>query len=179
MLRAEQMLTYFADDDHGGFFRTAPDAEALIARPKEFYDGAMPSGNSCAAMVLQKLSELTADKRWMDASYRQHTFIAEHAEIYAHGVSYGLLSMMRSLHSHQELLCCGESDLSELRTYLSEHPANTLAILWKNKDNAERLQKLAPYTQLYDVPASGALWYLCTDGACALPEKSFDALKLS
>ena len=178
-LRADQMLTLFADDERGGFYRTASDAEMLISRPKELFDGAMPSGNSCAAMVLQELAELTGEKRFLDAAFAQHAFVAGQAERYGSGVAYGLLAMMRSLFPHRELICCGETDGGALQTYLKQHPANALAILWKTKENALQLDKLAPFTSAYGVPEQGTQWYLCTNGTCDLPVSSFDALRLS
>jgi uncharacterized protein YyaL (SSP411 family) len=55
---ADRMIEYFADQV-GGFYMTASDAESLIIRPKEAYDGALPSGNSAAALILLKLYALT------------------------------------------------------------------------------------------------------------------------
>ena len=59
-----QLAERFADPQ-GGFFRTAADAEALLAREKPAYDGAEPTGNSVAALTLLRLEALTGD-----ASYR-------------------------------------------------------------------------------------------------------------
>ena len=56
-----QMLEVFRDEQGGGFFFTGSDAEPLPARPKEIYDGAMPSGNAAAAMNLLRLARLTGD----------------------------------------------------------------------------------------------------------------------
>jgi len=55
---ADEMIDLFADKA-GGFYMTANDAESLIIRPKEAYDGALPSGNSVAALILLKLYALT------------------------------------------------------------------------------------------------------------------------
>ncbi|MFZ5586064.1 MAG: thioredoxin domain-containing protein [Thermodesulfobacteriota bacterium] len=49
----------FEDELHGGFFFTPHDGERLIIRDKEFYDGALPSGNSVMAMNLVRLARLT------------------------------------------------------------------------------------------------------------------------
>ena len=49
----------FVDEVNGGYFMTADDAEELIVRPKEFYDGAIPSGNSIQMLNLLKLARLT------------------------------------------------------------------------------------------------------------------------
>jgi uncharacterized protein len=58
---ARQILELFRDPDGGAFFQTGSDAEALVIRPKELMDNAVPSGNSVAAEVLQRLSMLTGD----------------------------------------------------------------------------------------------------------------------
>ena len=49
----------FHDDEGGGFFTTADDAEALIVRTKEIFDGATPSANAVAALALARLGALT------------------------------------------------------------------------------------------------------------------------
>jgi uncharacterized protein len=64
---ADQLLELFWDDDDGGLFTTGHDAERLIVRQKETYDGATPSANGVAAMALVRLSALTGVNR-----YREH-----------------------------------------------------------------------------------------------------------
>jgi len=59
----EHLIEHFRDNDNGGFFFTADDAERLLSRQKEVYDGAVPSGNSIAMMNLLRLSRITADSR--------------------------------------------------------------------------------------------------------------------
>lgn len=61
---AEIMLKFFWDDAQGAFFFTASDAEELILRQKEIYDGAIPSGNSIAALDLIRLGHLTLNGQW-------------------------------------------------------------------------------------------------------------------
>jgi uncharacterized protein YyaL (SSP411 family) len=56
---ADQMLAEFWDKERGGFYDTAASSEALIARPKEVFDSATPSGNSVAAEALMRLALLT------------------------------------------------------------------------------------------------------------------------
>ena len=58
---AQGLVELFRGDD-GVFFTTGHDAEALIARPRDFFDNATPSANSLAADALLRLAALTADE---------------------------------------------------------------------------------------------------------------------
>src|SRR4051794_7260675 len=64
---ADTILDHFADEQ-GGFFDTADDHEALIARPKSVQDNALPSGGAMTATVLLKLGALTGDARYTSAA---------------------------------------------------------------------------------------------------------------
>src|SRR3989338_8994214 len=49
------MVKLFWNDKEGGFFFTATDAEKLLIREKEIYDGAIPSGNAIAVLDLLRM----------------------------------------------------------------------------------------------------------------------------
>ena len=51
----------FADDERGGFFMSATDAEALVTRRKDLDDHPTPSGNSMLAFVLLRLGRIWGD----------------------------------------------------------------------------------------------------------------------
>jgi uncharacterized protein len=57
----EDFLKHFWDEKSGGFFFTSDDGEELIVRQKDIYDGAVPSGNSVAALNLLRLSRITGN----------------------------------------------------------------------------------------------------------------------
>jgi hypothetical protein len=56
---ADVLIDLFWDEDVSAFRTTGTDAEALIARPLDTQDGALPSTNSVAAAALLRLSALT------------------------------------------------------------------------------------------------------------------------
>jgi uncharacterized protein len=52
----------FADDERGGFFMSASDAEPLVTRRKDLDDHPTPSGNSMLAFVLLRLARVWGDE---------------------------------------------------------------------------------------------------------------------
>lgn len=90
----ETVLSSFQDRENGGFYLYGGDSEALILRPKETYDGAMPSGNSLMAWNLVHLSQLTSGSGYEAAAERQLAFLAPEAERYPTGYAMFLLALL-------------------------------------------------------------------------------------
>jgi hypothetical protein len=67
----KQMDHNFWDEKNGGFFSTTKESNELPVRPKELYDGAIPSANSVALYNLLSLSRLTGDPKWEDKAQSQ------------------------------------------------------------------------------------------------------------
>ncbi len=61
----ETQNTLFADGNEG-YYYTPRDAEHLIARVKEFFDGAMPNSNAVSALNLLRLHRLTREVAHLD-----------------------------------------------------------------------------------------------------------------
>jgi uncharacterized protein YyaL (SSP411 family) len=67
---ADSMLDLFEDKENGGFYFSGSDAEQLLTRTKEIYDGAIPSGNFVGATNLIRLARLTGVARYEVAAKR-------------------------------------------------------------------------------------------------------------
>lgn len=65
---AGDMLDLFWDQENSGFFMTPSGGEQLIYRPKEITDGAVPSGNSMAILILLRLFHLTGEEIYSEKS---------------------------------------------------------------------------------------------------------------
>ena len=63
----DSALEHFAAED-GGFYDTADDAEALVARPRDPGDNASPSGLSSMVHALVTAHALTGEGRYRDAA---------------------------------------------------------------------------------------------------------------
>ena len=83
------LLDQFEDRASGGFFFTSHDHEQLIQRPKPGLDNATPSGNGIAALALLRLSHLTNDLRYAEASRKTLAVFFEQIE--DHPAAFGSL----------------------------------------------------------------------------------------
>lgn len=170
IFRAEQMVEYFEDKEEGGYYITAADAEVLLTRPKEIYDGAVPSGNSVAAAVLCRLSALTGEKRWQEAADRQIRFLVESVWDYPAGHCFGMFALANVVYPHKELVCAVKDDIpEELMEYLKKTLIYGLNVLVKTTENERELAECVPYTAAYPVPEKGVKYYMCKNGACMAP----------
>ncbi len=175
---SSQMLKLFGDEVHGGFYMSASDSEALIHRPKEFYDGAVPSGNSVAAYVLSQLSNLTGETVWKQEAEKQISHIAKIIREYPANYSFSLLALQRMLYPSVEIVCVtAGTDIPEGMRELYLHYTSNLSVLLKTPGNAQKLAEAAPFTKDYPIPAEGSSFYICRGGACMRPVNSMEMLQ--
>lgn len=178
---AEQMMELFRDDKRGGFYFYGNDDERLIYRPKETYDGAVPSGNAVALHVLIWLSRLTGKAKWLKFLNDQAEFISFDAGRIPSGHGYSLLAFQRMLHPGAEIVCVasdevmpdgvptGHPALGELFSVLRRWKGGRPGVLLKCRKNAKDLSDVAPFTEDYPVPESGIRYYLCKNHTCSPP----------
>jgi uncharacterized protein YyaL (SSP411 family) len=167
----DRMLALFHDDADGGLFHTAHDAEVLIVRSKEAYDGALPSGNAAAAYNLARLARLTGR-----AAYEERA----EAIVRAFGASLGrhptgsaamlmALDFMRG--SGQEIVLVGNDreSVAEMARALRTRWLPRSVLLFRSAGTADEEIALAPF--LADmVPIHGeAAAYVCRGFTCELP----------
>ncbi len=171
------MLDFFFDRERGGFYPYASDGEQLLTRTKEVYDGAMPSGNSVAALVLLRLARLTGENRWREAAELQMSWLAGAID-YPAGHSFAMLAFLEALWPSAELVITARAVPAELKPFLRQAPHPELTVLLKTPESADILAGLAPFTKDYPIPERGSKYYLCRNGACAQPTDSIANLGL-
>ena len=169
--RAGQMVELFWDEERGGFYFYGSDVPELIDRPKELYDGAMPSGNSAAAHVLAALADLTANQDWRSFADRQLDFLAAGIADLPSAHTFSLTALMDAGEPGDQLVCVSARNEvpGELYAYRREPGHGRMSILFKCPDNENQLSRLAPFTREYPVPDQGTCYYLCQNHTCGLP----------
>lgn len=89
----EKTIHDFYDVENGGFWLYGKENEQLILRPKETYDGAIPSGNSVMAYNLVRLFYITDDKHLQELAKAQLSFMSGSAKQYPAGFSMFLTAL--------------------------------------------------------------------------------------
>ncbi|MCI8593686.1 MAG: thioredoxin domain-containing protein [Oscillospiraceae bacterium] len=174
---ADALLEFFFDWENGGFYPYASDGEQLLTRKKEAYDGAMPSGNSVAALVLSRLARLTGETRWQNAADLQMTWLSGAVEHYPAGYSFAMLALLEKQWPTAELVVASQATPSELQAFLRKNAPLNLTVLVKTAESADVLSDLAPFSQHYPIPKQGTQYYLCRSGACAPPVDNTEELE--
>ena len=173
----ELLLDGFFDSKQGGFYPYSLQGEQLITRTKENYDGAMPSGNAVAALVLLRLARLTGEERFRTAKELQFRYLAGAIRDYPAGHCFAMLAMLEELWPTAELICAAWETPAELSAFLRRERYLNLTVLVKTQENAQQLAEISPFTQAYPIPTTGAKYYLCRSGACQNPADSVEALE--
>lgn len=166
-----QLIELFFDDTSGGFYLYSSEAESLIARPKEVYDGAIPSGNSVAAYVLEKLYRLTGNSNLRKTLDKQLNFLTNEVVHYPNAFCFSMMAFMQELFPTKELVCVLPIDesMEELNEMISSHFLPQLSILVKTKQTKEALSQLAEFTKDYPSTTDEPFFYLCENHACLAP----------
>ncbi|HEV8571970.1 MAG TPA: thioredoxin domain-containing protein [Actinomycetota bacterium] len=175
---ADDLIRLFHDPDRGGFFQTGEDAEALVLRPKELFDNAVPSGNSVAAEVLLRLAHLTGEDAYERAGVSglrvARNLIERAPTMFGHAL--GALDLYVS--PSKEVAIVGDLESEEARRLIRELwsrylPNAVLAAAPPGDDEAARIVPLLAGREPLDgKPAA----YVCERFTCRLPVSDPEAL---
>lgn len=174
----EKMIGLFFDEENGGFYMYAHDREKLISRPKELYDGALPSGNSVAAYVIGKLYHLTGEITWQEILKKQLNWMGREAQTSPANHSFTLLAFQTVLYPHGQLVAVSSQPgiVKELAS-LKREVLSDIDIIVKNPENEVLLSEIAPFTKDYPVDTVKNQFYLCKNGTCLKPVECISQLK--
>jgi hypothetical protein len=111
---ADDMIRLFADPK-GGFYDTGSDAEALLLRPKDLYDNAVPAGSSIAADSLLRLGALTGDVRYEEHAASTLTLAQPAMAQSPLGFGKALCALDLAVHRPLEIAVGGDPSSEESR----------------------------------------------------------------
>lgn len=172
----EKMLELFTDELRGGFYFYGTRGEKLITRPKETYDGALPSGNSVAGLLLVRLARLTGDLKWRDAALRQLDFLMGELDDSPSGHTMALLALWEWEHAGIHLVCTAGCEVpdEEIRCYRKTR-SETVDALVITPENQKSMIRLLPHTAAFPLHENKNTFYVCCGEQCQPPQEELPA----
>ncbi|MDD6188826.1 MAG: thioredoxin domain-containing protein [Clostridiales bacterium] len=150
-----KVLEQFRAGD-GGFYLYSRESEALILRPKETYDGAIPSGNSLMAYNFARLSLLRPGAGYEGEAERLLDFLSPEAAQYpaGHGMFLTALLEYREPPAKITAVAAEQTDIEKLPLLL---PSDAALIL------------LPRPTEEYPLKDGKTTYYVCRSHRCLPP----------
>jgi hypothetical protein len=132
---AQSVMKYFTDENGDGYFFTSNDHENLIARKKEWWDNATPSGNASMLHVLTSLYYLTVNPIYEEEVgklRRGYTgLIARNPQ----GVPHALSALMAEENGIEVIKAKEVDNLNELPSVLRKLPWSRRFTILSEQDN--------------------------------------------
>ncbi len=161
-------------DPQGGYWRSASDAESLLAREKVSTDGARPSGNSIAPLNLMRLYHLTADDAYATSAEINLRSFADRLKQQPTSLGRMLDAVDFWLDTPKEILIVTPGDRSQAEPFLRELrtlflPNRVLAVVPEAElaGLVERMPILE-YKRAIDGRTTA---YVCENRVCELPAR--------
>lgn len=178
------MIFHFWDNNDGNFYSTSDDHEELILRTKNFYDLAVPSGNSMAAYALLRLHFITQNNEYYDKAVSIMKSCLTAAIENPFGFGQLLISIYLFVQKPIEVIIIKNNRLKDKTT-------NDLLNSWTSKEfipnkisivvdygskNYKQLisENICPILKNKEIPSkevnqSKEIVYICKDFTCSIP----------
>lgn len=169
----KQQDTHFWDEQNGGYFFTASDAEKLIVREKQLYDGALPSSNAMSLYNLIRLGKLTGDPVYEQQAWRLTYTFAAQIQAYPAGFTFFMLAADELFSGGNEVVLVGTRDeIAPFHAWLQTSYQPHTIVLWRNPQQPET-DGLAPFSASYQTVGA----YVCQRQTCQLPVSTVSELQ--
>jgi hypothetical protein len=180
-----EMLEHFWDKEQGGLFFTPDDGEELLMRQKEVYDGAIPSGNSVAALNLLRLGLLTGEQKLAEKARKLMKAFSAEIDSFPAAHANMMIALDLSMGPSCEIVIVGDEDKEDTKAMLmalnSRFVPNKVVLFKAPGEKGDALAELAPFTKDMKMIDGKATAYVCTGGSCKQPvtdtEKMLEQLK--
>ena len=170
---ADTMLAQFYDAKAGGFYQTDGRDPSVIVRAKEDYDGAEPSGNSMAALLLLRLAQFTDRADYREAAEKTLRLFGDHLRKAPSTVPQMLCVLDFYLSKLKQIVIAGKAGAADTQAMLhavrARYLPNAIVILADGGESQGSLTKFLPFLETIEPVDGKATAYVCVNYACQLP----------
>lgn len=164
-------------DKNGGFFIGSVEAEELMVRSKDSFDGAIPSGNSVAAMNLFRLNKMTGNARYAKLAENTLRAFTTNASGAPTGFAHMLTAYMFNEMNPKEIVIVGDSESDKTKNALLKlkktYLPNSVTLFKDINDNS--LEKVAPWVENKEMIRGEPTIYVCENYSCKQPTSDIES----
>ena len=176
----EEMIDVFWDKKSGGLFFTGRGNESLITQNKEIYDGALPSGNSVAALNFLCLGRMTGNIS-LEKKYEQLIRYFS-GQIAKHPMAYTqlLAALDFMVGPSKEIVITGDRTLNSTQAMIAavhrRFLPNKVLLFRPQGLEGKRLVSLSPFIEPMAPMNQQPTVFLCEQYTCQTPITDVDQL---
>ena len=159
-------------DKNGGFYIGSKNSERLIVRSKDYYEGAIPSGNSAAIFSLLKLGKITNNTKLIKIAHKSLKSFSKHVENSPTGFTNMLSSFLFDYKGSKELVVVldkNKNDLKKIIEKIREPYLPHLTIIVKDINDSFLVDKISPWISPYTMINDKPSYFICKDFTCMQP----------
>lgn len=168
-----KMVDLFWDGQKEVFDFSGAGNEELLGAGSDFYDGAIPAGNSVALLNIIKLGRITGKPEYQEMAERLSRKIIGEAQEFPAGYAFFLTAVDYLLGPGTEIVVVGKGDSGATKALQkminSIFLPNKVVVLKRSGDEGLLLEKIAPYTRDMTTVDGQSTVYLCYDHVCERP----------
>ena len=173
-------MNHFWDEQRGGFFMTADDAEKLLVRSKDMYDGAVPSSSSVALYNMLRLSLLTEDHVLQERARRTLSACCSNMRKTPAGYTFFLSALLLNLDPGTQVVIVGERGHEEtekmLQALFTDFYPHTVVAFRNRGEKPQAVDNLVSSIGEKGSAHEGATAYVCRDYRCLKPVDTADEM---
>jgi len=178
---SENMTGLFGAEESGGLFSTGHDAAEILARPMVSHDGAIPSGNSVAALDFLRLGRLLALPAMEERGRAVLEAFSEQIDRNSSAHTQMLIALDFALGPGREIVISadkGDPEAEKMLRFLNScFSPGDVVLLHRPGNGGNGLEKLAPYLRAMVTDNGKAAAYVCEDHRCRRPVTGLKKLK--
>ena len=173
------MVSEFWNESSGGFYLGSDQTEKLIVRAMTGYDGAIPSGNSIAAMNLLKLTRITGEIKWAEMADKTFKVFSNEINRAPSGYTSMVTAFLFEYDHPKEIVVVGSGSDPATQDALTRMKSEYIPgkiLLFKDTDLLSPvLSPLAKWTATQEMIGDKVTFYVCQDFACKIPTTDIKA----
>jgi uncharacterized protein YyaL (SSP411 family) len=167
------LIENFWDERNGGFFFTADSLSELLVRTKEIYDGAIPSGNSVAALNLLRIGRITASTDLEQKAAQIGAAFSQQVTRAPVGNTQLMSAVSFSVGPTYEVVVAGDPNSDDTKAMLTALQRNffpnKVTVFRPTDSPSPPIVKIASYTEYQKSINGKATAYVCQNYACNAP----------